>query len=202
MPRQYGERLDDIRADHVERYELASSLVYGDILDAACGCGYGSFILAIDGLKGRVFGVDISANAINYANRHWRCDNNNFSLCDLNSIEVIGRFDWLVCFETIEHLENPGRFLKIAAKYCQHIICSVPNENIIPKTPGRYKYHYRHYTRKEIVDLLEECGFTVDEVMFQRNHLKTGFLRREEGRTIVIRGKSREFKYSDTHKAK
>lgn len=35
-----------IRADHTGRYRFASKLVSGNVLDAACGCGYGSHILA------------------------------------------------------------------------------------------------------------------------------------------------------------
>jgi methylase of polypeptide subunit release factors len=65
MLREPGRRADA----HIARYVLAASLVrYGDVvLDAACGLGYGSAILASAAPSVRVIGVDNSEYAVNYA---------------------------------------------------------------------------------------------------------------------------------------
>lgn len=192
MPRQYGKNLDSIREDHVERYELASESVSGTVLDAACGCGYGAFLMATYNPKiEHISALDVSNEALAYAKKHWYHDRVRFMKCDLNNVEVLGSFDWLVCFETIEHLEDPRPFLKLAAKCCKKIICSVPNEKVLPKKPHNFKHHFRHYTRNQVLDLLEECGWLVFDVGFQRNSEAHG-ISDDEGATIIIVGESRE----------
>ena len=192
MPRQYGKTLESIRSDHVERYEVASDCVTGMVLDAACRCGYGAFLIASFTEKiEHVRALDVSQEAIQYARAHWNHERVKFLNVDLNQIDIMGQFDWLVCFETIEHLEDPKPFLKMAAKYCKKFICSVPNENVIPKKLGKFKYHYRHYTKQDIVALLYECGWSVHDVGYQYNHEANG-IRDEEGRTIILVGESYE----------
>jgi 2-polyprenyl-3-methyl-5-hydroxy-6-metoxy-1,4-benzoquinol methylase len=63
--RQWGETVSEIKTDHVKRYELAAKYAKGRVLDAACGCGYGSSILYAMGTE--VVAVDASADAIGWA---------------------------------------------------------------------------------------------------------------------------------------
>lgn len=189
--RQYGKYLADIRSDHVERYEQAAKRVIGEVLDVACGCGYGSYVLCLKNNNVRVTGADISEEAIQYAKMHWRHHRNKFLRWDLNSVAPKQKYDWLVCFETIEHLEDPKTFLKAASKVCNRIICSVPNQDVIPFDPKRFDFHYRHYTPVEIMDLLHECGFCVSDVKYQRTAYAEGY-NRDTGRTIIIEGASSE----------
>ncbi len=67
--RQYGTSLDQIRLDHINRYKFAASILTGDVLDAACGIGYGSRILHDAGCN--VTGIDISDKAIQSARKHY-----------------------------------------------------------------------------------------------------------------------------------
>ena len=99
-----GQTLGDIVVEHLQRYQSVSEFVKGKIvLDAACGEGYGSYILS--NFADKVFGIDISIEAIEYArekynncNLEYRCASiNNIPLQD-NSVDVI------VSFETIEHV--------------------------------------------------------------------------------------------------
>ena len=69
--RQTAKKLDDIRRDHVARYEWVNSQVEAKsaITDACCGVGYGSNIMAKAGHN--VTGFDIDSDAIG----HWEPPN-------------------------------------------------------------------------------------------------------------------------------
>lgn len=107
-----------VRADaHVARYEFARTLIRpGDrILDASCGLGYGSALLAEGTLAESVLGVDVDATAIEYANQHYAPHRTrlSFERRDLSTISGDSRstFDLIICFDTIEQLANPAQFL-------------------------------------------------------------------------------------------
>ncbi len=105
--RQIGQRIDDIEIKHVERYLFALKYCRDKkVLDAACGCGYGSNILSKE--ANTVLGVDYSQEAIDYAKKYWIAENISFQRFDLNGdLTSLGDFDVIVSFETIEHLDIP-----------------------------------------------------------------------------------------------
>jgi len=159
LTRQYGQTIDRIRPDHVARYEFAANRLRGrKVLDLACGCGYGSWILKEAGND--VVGVDISDDAIEYALRHYKGPS---YFCQ-SAAETSGKFDAIVSFETLEHLEDPTDVLVLDAPL---IIASVPNEEMYPFRAERFEGddypHKRHYTPKQFDELLESAGFTVRE---------------------------------------
>lgn len=97
---------------HIARYNLALSFVNGKrVLDAACGTGYGSFLLSL--VNESVVGIDNSPEAVLEANKRFTASNLAFILRDLNEIDEkdCKPFDAVVCFETLEHLENPQLFI-------------------------------------------------------------------------------------------
>ena len=58
-----------LEAEHLARYRWAGALVEGKrVLDAGCGTGYGSELLASQGAA-EVVGVDVDADAIEAASR-------------------------------------------------------------------------------------------------------------------------------------
>src|SRR4051812_7358615 len=63
---------------HVRRYEEAARFVRGQrVLDIACGVGYGSQLLGRGGAE-QVVGVDLSPDAIRYAQAHYLMPNIQF----------------------------------------------------------------------------------------------------------------------------
>ena len=105
-----------IVALHLKRYEFARPLCSArDVLDAACGVGYGTAYLA-DGAR-RVVGVDVDAEAIAYARERYARPNVEFVQEDLAELGMPeDSFDVVVSFETIEHLAQPEAFLAHAAR--------------------------------------------------------------------------------------
>src|ERR1700678_3885280 len=89
---------------HYARYRFASSYVAGkDILDIACGVGYGSAALAGAGARS-VDGVDIRPQNIAHALRTYSAPNLRFLHGDITSYGDSRSYDLIVCFETIEHI--------------------------------------------------------------------------------------------------
>jgi len=104
--RQIGKIFGEIEPKHIARYKIAADYCKGgNVLDAACGCGYGSNLLAQEGAES-VLGVDNSFEALEYAQEHWAYPTVEFDHFDLNQSDFtdLGLFDTIVCFETLEHL--------------------------------------------------------------------------------------------------
>lgn len=191
--RQYGQ-LDEIRKDHLARYEFVTELLSKDdeVLDAACGCGYGSYLMA-DKAK-LVMGLDNNDEALRYAMTNY-CRKNtlyyptNLPDDNLNKFDFAPyNFDVITCFETIEHVENPLEMLKhfkLGWKDTTRLFASVPNQNRIQFDPKRFPFHHRHYTKDEFGELLSEAGWTVKQWYGQED--AWGDVKENvNGRTLVV----------------
>ena len=67
------------------------------------------------------------------------------------------RFDLITCFEVLEHLSDAGRLLALAARWLQpdgRLICSTPNQEVVPFDVKQFPYHDRHYTVEQLEDLV------------------------------------------------
>lgn len=193
VERQVGTSLEEIRDDHKERYIWASERLTksDDVLDAGCGVGYGSALLAERASS--VHAIDISEDAIAYANKYWTKPNISHAVEDLCFFEMANsrRYDAIVAFEVVEHLIEPRLFLMRAfdaLKSGGRIFISAPNEKVIPHTVNLNPFHLKHYTAKEIRDLLFDCGFEVKEVASQNTKEIT---KGESGRFVILEARRR-----------
>ena len=175
--RQIAKTLSDVRMDHINRYKFAAEyladLAPSSILDCACGIGYGSNMLAKE-LDAKVLGVDIDEGAIEHANLYYKSDLNQYCLADAK-IHDFGKskFDAIISFETIEHIDFDSLLLE---KFCQalepggKLICSTPNQDVMPFDKNKFPFHVKHYTNSEIINLLENAGFNNMEIYSQQGH--------------------------------
>ena len=169
--RQWGTDLRDIRRDHVARYEFAATKFKSMmVLDAACGIGYGSWILQQQ--DNEVTGIDIESEALDWANLYWAGP--KYVQQDLEDVLEFGEdeFDAVVSFETLEHLANPKEVLQKFRQAASYLIASVPNQEHYPFDAMKFandKYpHKRHYTPKQFEDLLDSAGWDVVEKHCQK----------------------------------
>jgi SAM-dependent methyltransferase len=181
--RQYGS-IDKIRPDHVNRYRFAAEMLRDQkVLDLACGCGYGAWILHQAGND--VTGVDIEPEAIAYARRFYQGPT---YLCQSGE-ETEGEFDALVSFETLEHLARPEVVLSIKAPV---VIASVPNEEQYPFIAERFAGdaypHLRHYTPSEFQGLLNAYGFEVTEWFCQKDKQTGAIVPGTDGMFLIAIG--------------
>lgn len=159
--RQYGTTLDEIRPDHIRRYQFALDYIqpYDVVLDAACGTGYGSWLLS---KVCSVTGIDISDHALDWANKYWKGP--RYIKADLLEAKL-GTYDLITSFETLEHLPNPEKVVRKFRQCTDLLIASVPNELKYPFNPEKFKHdpypHLRHYIPDEFEELLNEGNFEV-----------------------------------------
>lgn len=120
---------------HVGRYALALPFARGRrVLDVACGEGYGSWLLADAGAV-EVVGLDISEEAIAKARAIFAADRLRFELGaaeELAASLANGHFDLVVSIETLEHVEDPERFLQAIRRVAREdavFVVTCPNDH-------------------------------------------------------------------------
>lgn len=146
--------------EHVHRYqEMLPHLGAADnILDLACGTGFGSNILA-GYTKGIVVGGDIAADAIQDCNRIWKKDNLRFEVLDGTKLPYDDNFfDKIASFETIEHTtqyrEMISEFLRVL-KPGGIAFISTPNFPVnSPSGKVTNPYHTQEFTYDELQHIL------------------------------------------------
>lgn len=123
-----------IACEHRHRYRLAASLLgRRRVLDLCCGSGYGTAILAETAKQ--VHGVDVDAATIDRAAAKVAGSSPiSFEVGDalefLRRPDLLERFDALVCFEGLEHLQRLDAVLERLhelASAGMALIVSVPN---------------------------------------------------------------------------
>ena len=186
--RQTASELAGIRADHVARYRWAAGrLGGGSVLDAGCGVGYGAAILADAGCS-PVLAMDRSGEALAAAVLSWDREVVTWMTGDLEHADLAGLLpplDAVVAFEVVEHLRGPAYFLQQARALAPRLLLSVPNQDVVPYSRARFRYHERHYTREQLADLLSDAGWTITGWYGQRG--KYSRVEPEvRGRTIVV----------------
>ena len=151
-----------LRYQHLARYRWASSFATGrKVLDAACGTGYGTKILAEAGATG-VIGVDRSPEAVEEARKHAH-HNSRFVVGNVARLPFPdNEFDIYLSFETFEHVEEGETLVEQAKRVLKPggtFICSTPNRPVI--SPGHglsdrplNPYHTREYDEKEFDSIL------------------------------------------------
>lgn len=155
-----------IGEQHIKRYEWAclQLLGVGNVLDVACGAGYGSHMLTTR-LQCAVVGVDFSTIAVNHAIETYRCDSLDFIQDDalvLGKLED-GAFDAAVSFETIEHLPSPERFVAAVRRVLRprgRFLISTPDRRLSSVLYPMFRqrphnpHHLIEFTQPEFIALL------------------------------------------------
>ncbi len=143
-----------LEAEHLARYRWAGALVEGKrVLDAGCGTGYGSELLASQGAA-EVVGVDVDADVIDAASKS-DSRRATFAVADLRELPAdLGEFDVVVCFEVLEHIGEPEAALdRLAAALRPGGVLAVssPNRDVYP--PGN-PFHEHEFTPEELAEAL------------------------------------------------
>ncbi len=151
---------DETYQEHIERYKFACGFVSNSIvLDAACGAGYGSYMLSETAKQ--VFGIDISQESIDYAREKYSNTNITFEVMNIEKLKYPDNFfDIVVSFETIEHISSQETFLKEIKRVLKpggKLILSTPNIETTSKGKAVHTpFHLKEVTLDEMIGLLKD----------------------------------------------
>ena len=145
-----------IIALHVKRYTFALPWCEGrEVLDVACGVGYGTAVLAK--AAARVVGGDIDAASIAYARERYGGSNVEFAVLDATALPFEdSTFDAVCSFETIEHLQKPEAFVGEASRVLRPtgtFLVSTPRAERTTHAPDN-PYHCLEYAREDFEGVL------------------------------------------------
>lgn len=154
-PKDINEFISPVQLRHLFRYNFAKKHIYsGEVLDAACGSGYGSEILPYN----NYFGIDYADYNIKYAADNYSQGNRKYIEKDIYLLSDLfekNRFDSIVSFETLEHLDNPILALQVFDKLLK------PGGKIVASIPLNHPdilYHKKVYNHESVRRLLFQAN--------------------------------------------
>jgi len=167
IPGQFGRTA----IEHLHRYALAVNLVKGkNVLDIACGEGYGSFLLSK--FATHVTGIDISNEVIQHAINEYKKSNIEFITGSACEIPVLDKsFDVIVSFETIEHLLDHEKMISEMFRVLKDdgvILISTPEKSMYSeKVNFSNKFHLKELYLDDFKNILQS-RFKFVDVYFQK----------------------------------
>lgn len=161
-----------IKLEHLGRYLFACDYlkehtITENVLDIACGTGYGSFLLSKQ-IK-NVVGVDKNIEEVA---PQYKKDNIKFIKEDIDKVDLTSAYQAIICFETLEHVNNPNRLLKQISKSLTSkgfFLLSVPNAKYEKLDENGNNLDIYHKTIFKLDDLLDQLknDFKIIDVLGQ-----------------------------------
>jgi SAM-dependent methyltransferase len=156
-----GKTPEAVYKEHIDRYIFAAGIARDrDVLDVACGTGYGADYLAAAGAR-KVVGADVSPDAVRYA-RDWFGQSARASFVCADAVVLPFAdcsFDVVVSFETLEHIRAYRKFLAECRRVLREeglLVCSTPNRRVFSPNLGRpiNPFHVKEFWPEEFRRLL------------------------------------------------
>ena len=141
--------ISPITVMHIERYRLAGKYILpgSRVLDAACGSGYGSaFLKDCD-----YVGIDLDGSVLQYARQNY---SGVFQQPPIQEVGRLGKFDAIISFETLEHLDNPPEGMSAL------LSCLKPGGCLLLSFPLNHPddiYHKTIFTPEKVDQLFVEA---------------------------------------------
>jgi len=192
--RQTATDIHGIRPDHSSRYEMAEAILHNNIknihrplvgLDVFCGNGYGSWLLSKT-LNAFVTGIDGSNEAIQMADAHYSTGKTLFSQKFFPFELPSSSFDFITCFESIEHVKDPKAMFETLADALRGgglLFVSTPNEDALPFSVNAawFQFHVQHFNQNDIAELTKSRPAMTHAARFGQNVYRTDASKRVLG---------------------
>ncbi len=165
-----------MKLEHSGRYIFARNFIKDNlknayVADISCATGYGTEYLS--DVCNKIDGYDLRNENLKLALKR-KIKNADFFQVDFNK-EVLNKkkYDAVISFETIEHIEQTEKFLKSLQNILKiggYLLISVPNykyEQLDEKGNIIYKFHKHVFKKEDIVKLLNEHSFEIEKILGQ-----------------------------------
>ena len=176
-PFDTGDKYFWMKVEELGRYYFArdevnkTNYLSPRVCDIGSASGYGARIIKES--AGEVLGLDISDEYLSLANKK-QVDGVSYAKVNLEEeIDDFGKFDYIVSFETLEHLTDASHVLSFMQKSLTDdglVIVSLPNpdfESVDEKGKPMNSYHKRTYKKEDVLSLFGKYGFVVDNILAQ-----------------------------------
>lgn len=138
---------------HIERYALLRQFAEGVVCDAACGCGYGSYLLATNPDVKHVIGVDADPETVQFAKQEYASDRVEFYASDLAEWRSKRPIDMLMTVETIEHIRDTSVLPNFVDRNAiDKVVLTYPSK----KTTHYNPFHLYDFRLQDILDLFNK----------------------------------------------
>ena len=170
-------KLNPLRLEYItSRLEIKDK----KILDIGCGGGILSEELSKMGAK--VTGIDSSKKSIDIAKKHAKEKNLNIEYINGSILDIsnLGKYDCIICFEMIEHINEPKRLIEKIHSVSQkksHLFMSTINRNlksfifakifaeyILEVVPRGTHQYSKFITPYELSMILEQNKFNITSI--------------------------------------
>ena len=178
---------------HLTRYNFANLFVKekSEVLDAACGVGYGTNILSKKSKN--IIGIDYSKSAIRFAKENYKSKKIKFFESNILNFKYRKKFDVIVSLETLEHINrsNGIKWIQKCYKLLKKngiFVCSSPLLRVRNGKPYITNPHHLHEMKKiELEKILKKTFKTKNVNLYiqESNNLKP-CINEKEGLSIFV----------------
>jgi 2-polyprenyl-3-methyl-5-hydroxy-6-metoxy-1,4-benzoquinol methylase len=190
------EKLKKFKLDvkkHLTRYNFANLFIKenSEVLDAACGVGYGTSILSQKSKN--IIGIDYSKTAIKLAKKNYQNKKIKFFESDIINFKFEKKFDAIVSLETLEHISKKNGIKWI--KKCYNLlkkdgifVCSSPLLRIRDGKPFITNPHHLHEMKRAELENILKKTFKVKNInlFIQENNNLKPCIDENEGLSIFV----------------
>ncbi|MDO8610070.1 MAG: class I SAM-dependent methyltransferase [bacterium] len=147
----------------LERFDKVTQLISNNMSMLDVGCGKGEFLNYLKEKKKDVIlsGIDLSDIAIDFIKTRLE---GTFKVGNINNISeyFTDKFDVIVCFETLEHLDDPVLFIREVRKVLKKdgfLIITTPYQNLVGSEEHLYTFDF-----KDFVTFFENSDWVILEL--------------------------------------
>ena len=155
-------------------YDQFKDEIKGDILEIGSGIGTYSEKLINNFPNSKIILSDISESYVEELKKRFAFPNVESVIFDLNNkahFQRVGknRFDTIIALNVIEHIEDDGLALNFIYEMLRQngkALILVPAHQFLYNNIDKKVGHYRRYSKKTLLDLINKTKFKIDDIYF------------------------------------
>ncbi len=129
-------------------FELFEEYIRGDVLEVGCGVGSFTKLISEQSSFDSLYCIDISQPAIDFVSKKDFGRNIRFECIDLINVE--GKYDFIVCMNVMEHVEDDKSFFSKILSLLKSggvLFLLVPSHKFLYSNFDKVAGHYKRYTK-------------------------------------------------------